>query len=681
MNMKTMRLPLALLQLLMLVAFLTPPVVAFQETVDDGALPSMSKPPAATRIADEDFPSPPRMRRSSALRSEINESNATNAMNGHTVNGETVVATPYGPEKLSYSELCLLLRSEDDCRQRMDHQAWERANKNRKFLTNKGRQSLVEEEMERRKLQNKQREQQPSAPLSPPLRNLQLSNEAPRFENSGTFNILVCLVQWQDHGSRAGQVSQADYEFLFNGQGRDATLAPGGTVRDWFEAQSYGEMTINAYVADWVVATGFNEQTYTGDGSKGRTQELQDAFEPVLDTLDNMGVNFGQFDSDFDRLIDLTVFLHSGYDGTDGRTDCDGTTSQQRIASHARWTADESSWFSRAGYSLGSYVVAPAFRDVCDTEIARIGTIVHEMIHPFGIPDLYDVDGPMTTGLGTLGGIDQFDTMSNPGGQSFDLALPGHLSVWTKYKLGWIDPTPITADGTYTLRPAEQFPDAFIINEGFQLQEYLLIENRQPIAGDFDEKFWAGGVTVYHIDENIWTVFSDGGNEGNSPRGGPFLGAGWPGNNLHYPVALLQADGLYELEQSLNSGHAADLYRSATQSLGPGNGATFPNTDSYAFGVVKSTGITLSNFQAQGTSMSFDVGGMGGVAPPTALPVTSPTNPPPTNPPPTAAPVPPPTASPGEFPKGSSAASHHLTCLAQVLPLTAAAITILSWLQ
>mmetsp|Transcript_59839 Transcript_59839/g.146965 ORF Transcript_59839/g.146965 Transcript_59839/m.146965 type:complete len:1491 (-) Transcript_59839:2223-6695(-) len=569
----------------------------------------------------------------------------------------------FGPNKLSYHDWCTttLQRTKEDCSQRMDENSLERAMKNRKFLTKKGRQGLLEEEMERRRQLRKQQEQdgQQQAPLpTPPLRNLQVSNDAPRFQSFGSvFNVLVVLVQWENHAGRMGTVPKSSYEYLFNGQGADPTLAPYGTVRDWFDEMSHGQFQVSFTVTDWTVATGYTEQSFTGDGSQGRNSQLAEAFTPVLQQVESTGtISFGDFDQDFDRNIDLTVFIHSGYEGLLPDADCDnGIAGAQRIASHSRWSLSASSSFmSNSGYGLSSYAVAPAFRGTCNTEINRIGLIVHEMIHPFAIPDLYDVEGPAPGGTG-LGGIDGYDTMANSQGQVFDLALPGSLSAWTKYKLGWLAPTPITADGTYTLRPSSQFADAFIINTGYQLNEYLLIENRQPIAGTFDEKFYAGGgISVYHIDENIWTVFSlsggDGIGEGNYPRGGPFLGSEWPGNNKHYPVALLQADGLYELEQALNGGHAADLYNQASQSLGPGNGNTYPNTDSYAFGVVQSTGITLSNFQTDGTTMTFDVSGLGGTGgggasgPSDPAPVSSPTASPVT-----AAPQPAPASVPTEL--------------------------------
>lgn len=374
---------------------------------------------------------------------------------------------------------------------------------------------------------------------------------------------------------------------------------------------SYGEFSVNFQVTDWIM-TDYTEQQFTADGSQGRTQALQEAFKPALDFLDDDFFNFRPFDGDYDRSIDLTVFLHSGYDGSiAGAADCEtGKTSTQRVASHARTGADQSTWLSKAGYRLGAYAVAPAFRGTCDLQIGRIGTIVHEMIHPFGVPDLYDVEGGY--GTGAIGGIDRFGVMANQGGNSGgDLAWPGHISAWTRLQLGWIKPTVLDTDGVYELRPVEQNQDMFKITKGFAEKEYLLLENRQQITGDFDEKFMnPGGVIIYHVDENIWDVFDSGGNMGNFPRGGPFQ-SGWPGNGRHYPVAVLQADGLYELEQGINGGKSDDIWNQVTQVLGPGNGKTYPNTDSYAFGQIKTTGITIKNFQTKtGNTMSFQICGL-----------------------------------------------------------------------
>lgn len=510
---------------------------------------------------------------------------------------------------------------------------------NRLFLTSEGRESLRHNvEVRNRKLpvedlqngnnNNDDNEDQQTRQTNQ-IRELRHDQRDLQLDSRVTpLNVLVCLVQWTNHPDRNTAVTAETYRQMFNGEGRDPDFYPGGTIGDYFKTMSYGDLEMNFEVTDWIMSE-YDEQHFTADGSQGRTQELQEAFTPVLDYLDDDFFNFRDFDSDFDRRIDITIFMHSGYDGTTRGVDCEtGKKYQERIASHARTGADLSDWVSRAGYRLGGYIVVPAFHGVCDTNIVRIGTIAHELIHPFGMPEMYDTDFFDT---GNLGGIDRFGVMANPSGSSGgNLNWPGNVGAWTRQELGWITPLEVTENGSYTLRPVELHPDMIKITKGFAEKEYLLIENRQPIPGGFDEKFFnPGGIVIYHVDESVWDIFEDVVVKGNHPRGGPFQ-AGWPGNGRHYPVSILQADGLYELEQGINGGQSADIWNNSSQVLGPGNGekvantANYPNTDSYAFGIIQKTGITIKNFQLQADSEMFFTITFQDVAAPITTPATDP---------------------------------------------------------
>ena len=187
--------------------------------------------------------------------------------------------------------------------------------------------------------------------------------------------------------------------------------------------------------------------------------------------------------------------------------------------------------------------------------------------------------------------------------------------------MGWIQPTEIVNDGTYTLRASEVFEDYYVISQPYEADgEYLLIENRQPLL--FDERLWApGGVVIYHIDDNV---------DRQDTRGFPGQ-QGWPQNGNHYRVAVLQADGRYDLEKSVNDGDSDDFWNDPSQSLGPGPN-NHPNTDSYAFGNVAQTGITISAFtEVEPGVWSFDVSGLGSGNPSPPTPET-PTQPPATTP-------------------------------------------------
>jgi hypothetical protein len=250
-----------------------------------------------------------------------------------------------------------------------------------------------------------------------------------------------------------------------------------------------------------------------------------------------------------------------------------------------------------AGWTSPQAIAYPSCRQLNSISLLSLALV--------GLPDLYDIQFAFTGG-GSLGGIADYDIMANPRGQSDRLSWPGHLSAWTRWVLGWVDPIDIVDPGTYELRAVEQFSEVFRISKGYANGEFLLIENRQPIPGDFDERFYApGGILIYHINENNLELEG----YGNSPAGGPYQ-EGWPENGNHYPIALLQRDGLYELEQRINMGHINDVYIIGSEGLlYPGSGQ-YPNTtDSYARGNIWSTGIEIDNFRAgsEPGSIRFDV--------------------------------------------------------------------------
>jgi hypothetical protein len=170
-----------------------------------------------------------------------------------------------------------------------------------------------------------------------------------------------------------------------------------------------------------------------------------------------------------------------------------------------------------------------------------------------------------------------------------------------------MSPKEIIADGTYTLRPSELYPDCYVISYPFPTGEYLMLEVRRPLL--FDSNLWQpGGLVIYHVDEAAP-------GPGNQQRGYPGQD-GWPGNGLHYTVAVLQQDGEYALERGLDNGGISDFWTEGT-TLGPGNGetvantATYPNTDSYQGGIIKVTGLTISGFSdGPDGSVSFTVKGL-----------------------------------------------------------------------
>jgi len=193
-----------------------------------------------------------------------------------------------------------------------------------------------------------------------------------------------------------------------------------------------------------------------------------------------------------------------------------------------------------------------------------------------GLPDLYDTDGS-SEGIGRWG-VMASGSWNNSG------IRPGHFCSWSKIQLGWITPTVLgTSQTGINIARLSANAQAYKITSGMASDEYLLVENRQTSGNDFDDSLPGSGLLIYHIDDN----------QTNN------------NNENQYWVGVLQADGLWDLENNINRGDAGDPFPGSTNNryLGPDSN---PDTDSYYNG---DTGIVISNISNSGDPMSFNFGG------------------------------------------------------------------------
>lgn len=400
----------------------------------------------------------------------------------------------------------------------------------------------------------------------------------------GAIKNLVVLCQFSDHDSTKTRARE-DYDVVFNTIGGDPTLAPTGSVKDYFTETSYGTVTLNSTVVAWVTLP--NTEAYYANGQHGTGSYPTNAQRMVYDALNLADplVNFGDFDADNNGFIDAITIIHSGYAAETGGG------AGNWIWSHkwSLWAVPGGSWTSAdvngsgANVKVYDYHTEAALWGTSGTGITRIGVICHETGHFFGLPDLYDTDQ-------TSEGIGSYCLMANSWGFDFTQQHPPHFSAWCKQQLGWVTPTVIT-NGTYNAPRVAQTPTLFRINAGYPSGEYLLIENRQPFG--FESNMPQGGLCIWHIDET---------KTNNNAEGYPGQ-AGWPSNGNHYKIALLQADGLYEMEKGMNRGNGGDVYHGGGVSqITPG---TVPNTDRYQGGTVMASNNFITSIGAAGASMAF----------------------------------------------------------------------------
>ena len=271
----------------------------------------------------------------------------------------------YTPDLLN-PEMCRYL-SEEECRT-ANNALKDHARKMKRLPEIARQQRLLNE-------QQQQQKQQKGATSSS-------QDERQLNPSTGIVKVLVFLLQFPDHTNRT-LIDPSVYDEMWNSKGK-SDLIPSGSISRWFQLNSYGLYEIEAVIVPWTMSD--NTEEYYSFGSSGLVPDFQQAFWPALNKLDQEGIDWSQYDIDNDGKLDAVVVLHTGYaaelKGVDCQTDRDFST---RIWSHA-FADSFNSWISADGwYYLGGYVVASAYRDICGSEPARIGTMTHEMMHTMGL--------------------------------------------------------------------------------------------------------------------------------------------------------------------------------------------------------------------------------------------------------------------------------------------------------
>jgi immune inhibitor A len=369
-------------------------------------------------------------------------------------------------------------------------------------------------------------------PLGAPpslIRNAALNRAAPL---RGTVRVIVVLVEFPDQRFDPGH-DLAHFKRLFfsnNSAGQKS-------VRDYYRevtndlVQIEGEV-VGPYLLPNAIAT-------YAHGASGIGAALPNAQTMAFDAavLARHAVDFSPYDNDHDGYVDAYVIVHAGLGG-------EVTGNPHDIWSH-KWV------FSGGPLPVNStklyaYLTVP--------EDAKIGVCCHELGHLlFGFPDLYDPDY-------SSHGVGNWCLMAG-GSWGGGGDVPTHPSAWCKANQGWVAVDNPTSNGSVRLEDVKSSHRIQRLwRNGAASTEYFLLENRQQTQ--FDASLPGHGLLIWHIDENI---------AGNS-------------NELHYKVALLQADGRNDLAHppspTNRGGDQGDPFPGATANTKFGDN-TRPNSKAY----------------------------------------------------------------------------------------------------
>ena len=304
---------------------------------------------------------------------------------------------------------------------------------------------------------------------------------------TGQVKIPVVLVKFPDNNSTI--YTRAQIDGFFNSQVIETNRI---SVSNYYNMQSYGALDINFVVSDWTFAPNNNYAYHsTPSGEDYLALDIYNYLESLVD--------FNDYDSDNDGRIDGMIIIYPGV-GLDSNTY--GIWPHTKIfKSYTGNVVDDKNFGNVA------YIPEKGIRSSNSFEIA---ITAHEFAHVLGLPDLYATNSNGSMWIGN-GPMHQMTLMQF--NDSSCLYKPINLDAWSRYYLGWTEPTILTTDSNKqkNLRSANDYPDAVILKNGnLNTQEFFIIENRyrQNILSNLDKCMFNNasasfsGFAIYHVDEN-----------------------------------------------------------------------------------------------------------------------------------------------------------------------------------
>lgn len=297
---------------------------------------------------------------------------------------------------------------------------------------------------------------------------------------TGSPKGLVILVEYSDvpfTHSNPGQY----FNDLINKKGFNEYGATGSAL-DYFTEQSVGKFTPSFDVYGPVKLP--NKREYYGGNVGGDDKNPHLMVTDAIKILDQEGVDFSQYDTNRDGVIDNVYVFYAGQGEADSG-----------IAN----TVWPHSWDVRyGGVTLrvdGVLVGHYACSNEWDSMYKRpdgIGTFVHEFSHVMGLPDLYHTTNAYATYTPDKYSVLDYGPYNNQG------RTPPNYGAFELNATGWVEPIMLNEPMTVSLQNITSGQFGLIPTS--KDTEFFLLENRQQDGWD---KYIPGhGMLIWHIDYN-----------------------------------------------------------------------------------------------------------------------------------------------------------------------------------
>lgn len=409
-----------------------------------------------------------------------------------------------------------------------------------------------------------------------------------KFNSNSEHKILVILAEYTDqsffysHDNFTNMLTLASYSH------EGAT----GSAKEYLDKQFGSNFTIDV-VGPLRVS---NTRHYYGVNNQYGYDTHPASFVAeaciLADSL--MSVNFADYDCDKDGFVDNLFVFYAGED-----------ESQQQIVDNVRKNTDYM-WSHSSTLKDGDYGKVLELdgvkvnRYACSSEIflryssstaaksymAPIGTFIHELMHTFGLVDMYDTDYALSGG--TAAGLWRTTCLMDAGNYNNNGNTPPNLNSMERNRLGLLKYEELK-EGKYVIYPlGDSSARAYRISHKSDTSDYYVLECRYSDGTSWDKYIGGSGLLFYHVDSGIErkTTSDTYGEISSSDRWNKFNEVN--ARPDHQCADLIEADGRSDKDPS-------------SSSLGDIKSIFFPQVSSTAIG--GSSSIPISFWDGSSSNM------------------------------------------------------------------------------
>lgn len=296
-----------------------------------------------------------------------------------------------------------------------------------------------------------------------------------RYPLSGRPISLVILVDYPDVPFTI-QEPQKAFSRLLNEEGYSENGGT-GSARDYFRDNSMGVFDPEFIVVGPYTLPEYRSY-YGGNAYGGGDQRPDRMVADACALAKEDGVDFAQFDTDDDGVVDNVFVYYAGHNEAEGGP-------KETIWPHRYGLYYIDTQID--GKRVMDYACTSELRGAQGSSMCGIGTFVHEFGHVLGLPDYYATNGASHATLGYWSAMDAGPYL-NAG------RTPPAYSAYDRFYLGWMTPTQLTEpiDNVELTNLAES-NEAYLLTQSEthnmdganpEPREFLMFENRQNQGWD-----------------------------------------------------------------------------------------------------------------------------------------------------------------------------------------------------